>query len=45
MASAARETFSAYAFVMLEAVFKCPVLCSEPEGDKATSTNLGISLM
>jgi hypothetical protein len=45
MASVARETFIAYVFVMSEAVFKCPVLCSEPEGNKATSTNLGVSLM
>ena len=45
MASVARETFIAYAFEMMEAVFKRPILCGESKGNKSTSTKPGISLM
>jgi hypothetical protein len=45
MTSVARETFIAYAFEMMEAVFKRPILCGESKGNKSTSTKPGVSLM
>jgi hypothetical protein len=30
---------------MMEAIIKSPILCGESEGNKPTSTKLGISLM
>lgn len=43
MANVARETFIAYAFEMMAAVFKSPILCGEPKGNKSTSTKPGVN--